>query len=355
VNGNPMKKRASSIDVAQEAGVSQSTVSLVLNGKAMNRIPEETRQRVFEAARKLNYRPNVIARELVTGRTRRIGIVPNQPASFLGDDLYYSKVLVGVLQGALRHNYNILLHSADYPDWMHLHKDIVGGATDGVVLIGRYPEDALTNALCELGFPAVCISYHPDKEPYYSVDCDNEQGGYLAVQYLLALGHREIAFFFPGDTISWGRERHEGALRAMREAEVPEENLHVLKFAYSPDVLPDSAELLLREILLPERRYTAAIFCDEWTGLQALECLTEFGLRVPEDLSIINFNSTEVSARARPALTSVWQPLTEIGEAGFTRLIDLVEGREVTSGVIRFPMRLDVRESCGPPGRRNEV
>ena len=85
-------------------------------------------------------------------------------------------------------------------------------------------------------------------------------------------------------------------------------------------------------------------------GLQAVERLAECGCRVPDDLAVINFNSTEMSARARPALTSVWQPLTEIGEAGFSLLVDRVEGRTVTPGVQRFPMRLDVRESCGALG-----
>jgi LacI family transcriptional regulator len=345
-----MKRRASSIDVAKEAGVSQSTVSLVLNGKADSRIPEATRERVFEAARKLNYRPNVTARELVTGRTRRIGIVPNQPASFLGHDLYYSKILVGILQGALRHNYNILLHSAHYPSWRHLHDDIVGGATDGVVLVGRYPDDDLTEALVELGFPTICISYHPKKEPYYSVDSDNAHGGYLALQHLIALGHRQIVMFSPGDNISWGRERHDGALRAMREAGIPEENLRLVTLsAYRPDASPDTADSLVQEILRPEQRCTAAVFLDEWTGILAVERLPDLGCRVPEDLSIINFNSTEISARARPALTSIWQPLVEIGDAGFSTLVDLVEGRGVSPGVHRFPMRLDVRDSCGPP------
>ena len=115
-----MKRRVSSHDVARHAGVSQSTVSLVLSGRAGTRISAETRQRVLDAAQHLNYTINVAARALVTGRTNRLAVVPIHPGGLLDRDMYYGQVLNGITLGALNANHNLLLHSANYPDWQTL-------------------------------------------------------------------------------------------------------------------------------------------------------------------------------------------------------------------------------------------
>lgn len=344
-------KRISSHDVAQVAGVSQSTVSLVLNGRTDVRISEETRQRVLEAAQSLNYTRNASARALVTGRTHRIGIVPNHPHSLRNRDAYYGDVLAGVIEGALRCNYNLLYHSSHYPNWQALYSDIMSGSADGVLLIGRHPEDPLTHALLESGHPAVCVSSHPDMQGIYGVDCDNELGGYLAMQHLLSLGHRQIAFFYPGEDTSWGKERRQGALRAMAEAGLSETHLRTtdmsFRHAYQTGWIEEAIEFL-RSSSPPT---TAALFGDETHAQPIIEALPQFGCRIPEDLAVVSFNSTHISARTRPPQTSVWQPLPEIGEAAVVLLAQLIEhdneGEKPTPGIRRFPMRLDIRETCG--------
>jgi len=342
-----MRRRVSSHDVAREAGVSQSTVSLVLNGKSDARISEQTRQRVLEAARKLNYSRNAMARALVTGRTHRIGVVPNHPGSFLNRNMYYGDILAGVTEGALRCNYNLLLHASQYADWQGLYEDILSGAADGVLLVGRYPEDALTERLIASGFPTVCVSYHPDQEGYYAVDCDNEAGGYMAVRRLLDLGRRQIALISPGDSSSWARERRIGAQRAWEDAGRPAEQFVVLHAAELRIWEPGGSASAIEAITRLSPRVTGLVCSDEVYAQMIAETLPEYGLRVPEDLAIIGFNSTEISARCRPPLTSVWQPLQAIGAAAVEMLSDLIEGREIAPGVKRFPMRLDIRASCG--------
>ena len=344
-----MNRRVTSHDVARLAGVSQSTVSLVLNGRVDVRIPEGTRQRVIEAAKELHYSKNAAARALVTGKTHRIGIVPIGPHSFLEQGTYYSDLMQGVLQGALQTSYNLLLHSSYYLDWYALYQDIMGGGADGVLLIGRHPKDELTLALLEASYPMVCVSYQPDKEPYLSIDCDNEMGGYLAVQHLLELGHRRIGYFCGFESNSWVEDRCQGARRALAEAGLPNDCLLLLPDSpdsnFTPQSYCEQALVLLEQTAPP---ITAFIFNYEEGAQQMAEALPEYGIRVPQDVSIISFNSTSVSERSSPTLTSVWQPLVEIGKTAVEMLIGSVEGNNAPSSVKRFPMRLDIRESSGP-------
>ncbi len=362
-----MQRRVTSHDVARLAGVSQSTVSLVLNGRTDTRIPDATRQRVFEAARALNYTRNAAAHALLTGRTHRFGIVPIHPNAFADNGSYYGALTTSFIQGALRHNYNLLLHCVAHLHWEALYRDILSGSTDGVILIGRRADDPLTKALLEAGFPVVCVSYQPDLPAFYSVDCDNEQGGYLAVKHLLELGHRRIAYLFARSEHTWEVQRYIGAQRAIAESNLPpesllrlganEKNIEQKEGKQEGDEpsgdrdapLTDERVVSLLEAHSRDRatRPTALVCPDDQQGERLIRQLLPRGIRIPDDIALVSYNSTEVCERTQPRQSSVWQPLMEIGHAAVDTLIDLFEGREVASGTRRFPMRLDVRESSG--------
>lgn len=363
-----MQRRVTSHDVARLAGVSQSTVSLVLNGRTDTRIPDATRQRVFEATRALNYTRNAAAHALLTGRTHRFGIVPIHPNAFADHGSYYGALTTSFIQGALRHNYNLLLHCVAHLHWETLYRDILGGSTDGVILIGRRADDPLTKALLEARFPVVCVSYQPDVPDFYSVDCDNEQGGYLAVKHLLELGHRRIAYLFARGEHTWEVQRFTGAQRAISESHLPPDSLlcfgadekNIEKKSIEEQEegqqsgdrdtpLTDERVLSLLEAHSRDRttRPTALICPDDLQGERLIRHFLPRGIRIPHDIALVSYNSTEVCERTQPRQTSIWQPLMEIGRAAVDTLIDLFEGREVAPGTRRFPMRLDVRESCG--------
>jgi len=333
-------------DVAEAAGVSRTTASFVLNGRHAG-IPLATQQRVLKAARELEYRPNSSARALATGRTHRIGIVLNTPESFSARDAYFTEVLAGIVSSAPRYDYNLLLHTAHYKDWRALELDILSGSADGVILVGRYASDELTAALLDAEFPTVCTSYSIDHPRCHSVDCDNEMAAFLSIEHLVGLGHRDIAFFYPGHDISWGRERLAGAHRAIEALQLKPENLHL--FAWSETERPSlewcyaAIEFLKTQTPSP----TAIVCCEEIRAQRLAELLPENGLRVPEDIAMISFNSTEVSARANPPLTSVSQPLQKIGAAAMEMLVTLIEHSETVERCRRFPVSLDIRESCG--------
>lgn len=341
-----LRKRVRMKDVAEAAGVSQTTASFVLNGRDAS-IPLETRQRVLTIAKQLEYRPHASARALATGRTHRLGIVLNTPDSFSTRDEYFGEVLSGVIDHALRFNYNLLLHTAHYPDWHDLHADILSGGSDGVLLVGRYVGDELTRALLESEFPTICVSYYIEHPACYWVDCENEAGACLATQHLLALGHRNIAFFYPGESISWGRERRIGASQAFADAGLSDTLLQC--YSWMETDLPTIEWPLsaIEFLKTAEPRPTAVLCCDEARARKIVELLPLHGLRVPEDIAMVSFNSTETSARARPPMTSIYQPLREIGEAAVEMLVARIEGNELPLRCRRLPVRLDVRESSG--------
>ena len=334
--------------MAQQAGVSPTTASFVLNGRD-DSIPEVTRRRVHEAAVRLNYRPHSAARSLATGRTRRIGIVLNQPESFSTHDTYFSEILGGIVERSTENDRNVLLLSAHYPDWRSLYADITGGAADGVLQISRFIHDELTPALLSAGFPLVCVSFRLDDERCYSVDCDNASGGYLAARHLLELGHRRLAVLYPGETLSWGSERLAGVRKALCEAGLA--GAGPLLREWEERTLPDPewARDTARWVRDVEPRPTALICCDEIRARMVVESLPGVGLRVPDDVSVVSFNSTEISQRCHPPMTSVRQPLSEIGKAAVDLLLARIRGTDVAERVVRFPMTLDIRASCSAP------
>ena len=338
-----MNRRTTSHDVARMAGVSQSTVSLVLNGRNDARIPEPTRQRVMEAARSLNYTRNAAARALLTGRTHRIGVVPIHPLAFVQHGSYYGTLTSSFIAGAMQHDYNVLLHSVRHPHWEALYRDIASGSTDGVILIGRTDDDPLTRALIKARFPTVCVSYQPDAPTFHSVDCDNLMGGALAAHHLIEQGHRRIGFIPPHPHYSWEQLRHEGMERAVQEAGLPTESLVAIGGDESVTSWQETADAFCA--LPASARPTALVCPDEGLAGYLAQDWIMRGLRVPDDVALVSFNSTEISERA--GQTSVWQPLDEIGRAAVDMLIDLFEGKEVTPSTRLFPMRLDIRDSSG--------
>lgn len=342
----PKPKQIRGADVAREAGVSQSSVSLVLSGRPDTRIPEETRRRVLEAVERLGYRRNSAARSLVTGKSGRIGVVPSHPNSFTNRDYYYGALLAGIMGGVIDRNLNVLLHSSGYPDWKVLFEDVTNGSVDGVILIGRDAGDPLSLALLKAAFPVVFISCYPENLPCHAIDCDNEEGGYLAAKHLLESGYRRLRVLSKGSPTLFNRERQAGMKRAVSEANLPPETLTLLEV---PDLNESNGREWTSSVILLLGDYssvpTALLTGDEWYATRFAKFLSELGFSVPEDFAIVSFNSTEASALCCPPLTSVRQPLYKIGTLACKTLLGLIEGEKGVPQVQRLSVRLDVRAS----------
>ena len=336
-------------DVAARAGVTKSVVSAVLNNRTTTvRVAEATRQRVQQAAQELQYRPNALARALTQKRTDTIGIVP-QWASYLSVwSGFTGEMMQGVSAAAIREGYGILLN---FRVETGLEQEI-GGIRDGRIdgaLLWRHSSDPLALRLQERGFPAVTMfGTHGDPAVWW-VDCDNRLGGRLATEYLLRLGHTRIAHLTASGEDRYVQERRAGYQEALHAAGLPGRPEWIINMGWEGS--NESVYEQVRAMLTAPDRPTALFAWYDGIAMKMLQKAREWGLRVPEDLSIIGFDSTTQCLLTTPTLTSIRQPISEIADGAATLLIRRIRGEDVQDTHRLFAPTLDARGSSGPIGK----
>lgn len=341
-------------DVALRAGVSTATVSKVISGRESDRISEETRRRVLDAVRDLNYVPQSAVREMQTGRTGRIGVLLVHPAAFGAMDPYHTAILGGILSGAFVHRRNTLLYTALDPDAETLRREILGGGTDAVIAVGKVWTPLVQAAVMQANIPVVYVSVLPEGRnltrnvPYFAVDSDNAGGGRLAIEHLAGLGHRRVAIVLDRDeseSLSFVQERILGAKLAAQDQGV---RVSITQRS--------ELEGVMRDIGSEVAGAPTALFFVEGEGqLEQIinEMAPRYGLSIPGALSLVAYNSTRLSESAPVPVTAVRQPFTQIGVEAVNILADYldngatIESRSDT--VIRLPVTLDIRASTVPP------
>jgi LacI family transcriptional regulator len=338
-------------DVARESGVSIGTVSHVFN-ESTRHIRPETRQRVIDAARRLRYRPNGIARGLVQRRTRTLGILFHASSAIIVLDPYASAVLHGILLGTAPRGYSTLLFPQPL---MQREKDLgllADGRADGILIVAPDRADEAADMLAALGMPVGVISARREsKEGILSVDVDNERGGYLATEYLLSLGHRRIAHL-TGNAASQksAREREAGFRAAMAVAGVPVDEALVVPCGYHGGEAYEPVRRLLSLSDPP-----TALFCaNDNLAVGALLAARDARVAVPAQLSVIGFDDAPAASLVTPPLSTIRQPLSEIGRRAAQSLIDRLEaGPEEALAPLASPIifepTLVVRGSTAPP------
>ena len=350
-----LPRRARHSDVAKRAGVSPATVSKVMTGSESGRISAETRERVLAVVRELNYVPQSAVREMQTGRTGRIGVLLTHPAAFGSMDPYHVGILGGILSEAFAHRRNTLLYTALEPGADTLRQELLGGGADAVIAVGDVWTPLVEEVVTRANLPVVYVSMLPGESetprsvPYFGVDCDNEMGGCLAVEHLAKLGHRNIALMLGqvAFTASFIAERLAGANVAASAAGA---TVEFVEFGAIPSLL---ARIASGDPGVP----TALFFVEGESILSDLynSLLPRFSLSVPRDLSVVTFNSTNVSENAAVPTTSVRQPLERIGAKAVRVVTDFLDAGanapHCTGTVARLPVSLDVRASTAPPRR----
>lgn len=334
-------------DIARLAGVSVSTVSLVLRGKGG--VGEATRARVLEAMKQLGYAgaPAAARRSAVVAL-----LVESLPFPELADQ-YYADIIGGVAEEAQRLGYHLSLRVWDEGrNEADLLDEAQRGEFAGILVGGGVAmvPDALAR-LKATGVPLVLLDTAPPAPDYHCVASDCVQCGFLATQHLLALGHRRIGFLPGPDKYPALRERRLGYLAAMAGAGV----------LPPPEWLPDPApgprkgyhqmQALLQ--LPPERRPTAVVAVSDKAALGALEALRAAGVRVPDDMALVGIDDIRSSAEADPPLTTVRVAKREMGVAAARILQTLLGGAPLPPGRLLVPCELVVRASCG--ARRGEA
>lgn len=339
-----MPDRPTSRDVARLAGVSRTTVSLVLNNVPDVHISPETRQRVLEAARQLNYYPDVSARRLVSGKTCTIALVWHRGPDRTYRDAFLPGLLQGVTRAAQQYGYYVLFRpiEPDEPDdaWVELAR---GRHTDGLILSGPRSDDTALLDLHREGFPLVLHGQLPGSD-IPSVDVDNERGAIAALRHLLALGHRRIGMVTNAPlAYTASRQRLEGYRRALEEAEIPYDEALVRYGNFDEE----SGRQAMEALLALEERPTAVFVASDMVAIGALRALREHGLRVPEDMAVVGFDDIAASRYLTPALTTVHVPAFGLGWSAAELLIRIIDGDTPNETQVRLETELVVRESCG--------
>ena len=324
--------------VAAEAGVGVGTVSRVLNGSPS--VSEDTRRRVLDAIATLDYQPNAVARALSTGRTYAVGVV----APFFTSPSVIAR-LRGVSRTLAAAGYQLILLDVERAEQARefFRSVAVRGRIDGVLSISLSPTDREVRRLKAENVPIVLLDRAHPSLP--AITIDDIEGGRMATEHLLALGHRRIAFLGDEEANLFGFDssasRREGFEAAMAAAGAPIEPAWTLRGPHGRDHAREAATWLLAQ----DPRPTAVFATSDVQAIGVLEAAQAADVPVPEQLSVIGFDNVE--AAGYTGLTTVAQPLEEIGALGAELLLRTLSGDAVESR--RMPLAIVERGSTAAP------
>ncbi len=328
------------MDVARASGVSCSTVSRVLSEYEFVR--ESTRNRVLEAVDRLGYVANLTARSLAGGHSQIIGLlVPNL------DNGYVGTIAQGIDRELARANYDTMLYTSHrHPDKESFYVNaIANGLTEGVLLVAPQVPATYLDALREQNFPYVLIDQSDITENSNIVDSTNWQGAYEATCYLSKLGHTRIAFIRGAFTVQSAVDRLEGYKKALSDSNIPFREELVLEGNYQQQNGYETTRSMLQSV----SPATTAIFAsNDLSAFGAMDAVREFGLRIPDDISIIGFDDVPQASLIYPKLTTVRQPLEEMGRVAVKLLLAQIEDQSHLPQRVTLATQLIIRDSCGP-------
>jgi LacI family transcriptional regulator len=340
-----MKKQKSSsrvtiVQVAKEAGVSLGTVSRVINDDV--HVADETRERVLAVAKELGYVANRQARGLKGRKTNTIGVlVPNLGSGYIGE------IMRGIDHELEINQLDLMLFTTQRMADKETKyvANMMQGMVDGLLfLIPRSPSDYI-GTLSDRNFPFVLIDNQVADEPCPYVGATNWQGAYKATEYLIELGHKRIAFITGSMDLNSATDRLEGYKSALRTHHIPVNPDLIYEGDYTQPSGYAGATTLLELQEIP----TAVFASNDALAMGAMDAVRNRGLRVPEDISVMGFDDVPQSAMIRPALTTVRQPLEQMGRVATQMIIDILKNPEKETEQMRLPTELIVRDSAQPP------
>jgi DNA-binding LacI/PurR family transcriptional regulator len=340
------KRRVTSKQVAEHAGVSQTTVSFVLNRVAGQSISEDTIERVEKAARELGYVPDRAAQTLARGFSNNIGLVLTQPHEQVFVDEYLPNVLTGITKVLRETDFRILVEIVDSDDAADVFFNLAQGREVAGLILNTYVATVAgikaIKKIAQSGFPLVTLGML-DKN-IASVSINDGDGTKRALEHLLKLGHQRIAVIPFAPHTSGTVQRRLKVYRDMLEQfQLPYDENLICYGAYDPDTAYAAALRLLQVNPRP-----TAIFCmNDVMAFGAMTAIQENGLRIPEDIAVVGYDGIRLARYTTPALTTIAAPDVERGRAAAHMLLDLINHIPLGQQHIELETELTIRESCG--------
>ncbi|MET8461926.1 LacI family DNA-binding transcriptional regulator [Micromonospora zamorensis] len=324
--------------VAARAGVSRATVSRVVNGSTT--VAEPIREAVTRAVAELGYVPNLAARSLVTQRTDSIALVmPEAATRVFSDDQVFPGIIRGVSQELEAADKQLVLMLAGSPaGHQRVERYTTGRHVDGVLFASLHGADPLPGTLARLGIPVVVSGRPLGDVPVPYVDVDHVAGVTTAVRHMIDIGRRRIATIAGPQDMVAGIERLSGYRSAVTDAGLPE-------LIAVGDFTRESGAAAMRRLLTEHPDLDGVFAASDLMAHAALRTLREAGRRVPDDVAVVGFDDIETAAYTEPPLTTVRQPIVELGRRMTRQLLRLAAGEEIEQAVM-LPTELVVRESA---------
>jgi len=310
-------KNASIKDIAALAGVSTTTISFVLNGKAEEkRISKELVSRIEKIARKLNYTPNQVARGLRTGKTHSVGLMVEDISN-----PFFASLAKVIEDEADKHGYKLMYCSTENNETRarELLKMLEYRQMDGFIITPTIELKKDIELLVRQKKPLVLIDrYFPDYDTSY-VAVDNYGGAHEAVSFLVAQGYKNVGLITISQEQMQMKERYRGYADALKDQGQPIRKNSLLRIPF--DAARQEAVSRISEFLQHEPRPDALFFTTNYLGIYGLESLRSLGLRLPEDMGMVVFDDHDLFRLYTPAITVISQPITEIGRMAVDMLI----------------------------------
>ncbi|MHC1682215.1 MAG: LacI family DNA-binding transcriptional regulator [Clostridiaceae bacterium] len=322
-------------DIAKIANLSHTTVSRALNDSPL--IKEETKKKVREIAKELNYVPNYSAKSLVLNKSYNIGLFFSSISQGTSPSFFYE--IVSAVNSVVAENYNLTIKGVDdFEDYTLINSK----RFDGIILMSQSEKDnSLIYHILERKIPLVVLNREIEGNSVINILSDDRDGAYKIVSHFINNGHKDIAIIEGKEGFKSSIERKEGFLKALIDNKIPVENQYMVQGKYDMKSGYEAMEKFLSLDKIP-----TAVFCsNDDMAIGAIKAAFKKGLSVPRDISIAGFDNIGFAEYTHPTLTTVRRPMNEISIIGGKKIIDLIDKQEYVGEKIYIKTELVVRES----------
>lgn len=325
-------------EVAKRANVSISTVSRVINGSKP--VSDDVKKRVLEVIRETGYTPNPVARSLVMKKSRLIGVIIPDVASF-----YIGEVLSAIEEISRTYDYDIILCNSygEIDQELKYMEVLKSKQVEGIIFFANRLDKLHEEFIEKNNIPVVMVNRCSDNESIYSVTIDHFKAVYDMTTYLIENGHKKIALIRNGKSNDvFGIDQLEGYKKALEEKDIDFNKGYIFNGNFQVEKAYQAVEKMIKDEELP----TVIFATSDNMSMGVLNCLYDYGYEVPKDISVVGYYDTRMSVLLRPKLTTVSQPIYDMGAIAVRLLIKKIKGEKTADNLVILPHSLTVRDSC---------